>query len=130
MSDRICIASNGNQVVELSPDDLISCCEKCTLDKCKGGYPEKAWDYWVTDGIVTGGLYDNINECKTHTHCWCGRTSWADCNLLGNTVGITPTVQFLMLNSSIKESRGYFSKIWVFTVKLLFCLKVIGYYII
>lgn len=27
--------------------------------RCNGGYPPEAWDFWTTDGLVTGGLYDS-----------------------------------------------------------------------
>lgn len=31
--------------------------------RCNGGYPSAAWDFWTTQGLVSGGLYDsNIGE--------------------------------------------------------------------
>ncbi|XP_044754716.1 cathepsin B-like [Coccinella septempunctata] len=54
MSDRICIHSNGTKQVLLSARDLLTCCYSCG-DGCDGGYPDSAWEYWVTDGIVTDG---------------------------------------------------------------------------
>ncbi|KAJ1367913.1 hypothetical protein KIN20_028941 [Parelaphostrongylus tenuis] len=56
MSDRVCIASHGNKTVELSADDILSCCYACGLG-CYGGYPIYAWQYFVETGVVTGGLY-------------------------------------------------------------------------
>jgi cathepsin B len=42
MSDRICIASNGQQNAHISAEDLVSCCVSCGFG-CNGGYPESAW---------------------------------------------------------------------------------------
>ena len=43
MSDRICIASGGQKNVNISVEDLISCCESCAVDGCKGGDLLEAW---------------------------------------------------------------------------------------
>ncbi|XP_015792119.1 cathepsin B [Tetranychus urticae] len=56
MSDRICIASGGELQVELSAEDLLTCCHLCGFG-CSGGFPGMAWFHWVHFGIVTGGLY-------------------------------------------------------------------------
>uniref|UniRef100_A0A0K0CX24 Pept_C1 domain-containing protein n=1 Tax=Angiostrongylus cantonensis TaxID=6313 RepID=A0A0K0CX24_ANGCA len=56
MSDRVCIASHGNKHVELSADDILSCCTDCG-DGCDGGYLLKAWKYFASTGVVTGGRY-------------------------------------------------------------------------
>lgn len=53
MSDRICIHSNGTKQTLLSSRDLLSCCESCGYG-CDGGMPDAAWEYWVSDGIVSG----------------------------------------------------------------------------
>ena len=45
MSDRICIASKGDQVVRISAEDLLSCCWSCGMG-CNGGYPESAWSWF------------------------------------------------------------------------------------
>ncbi|VDM53327.1 unnamed protein product [Angiostrongylus costaricensis] len=56
MSDRVCIASHGNKTVELSADDIMSCCtDGC--DGCSGGYLYAPWKYFIETGVVTGGLY-------------------------------------------------------------------------
>ncbi|TNN21126.1 Cathepsin B-like cysteine proteinase isoform 1 [Schistosoma japonicum] len=65
MTDRICIQSGGQQSAELSALDLISCCEDCG-DGCQGGFPGVAWDYWVTQGIVTGGSKENHTGCQPY----------------------------------------------------------------
>lgn len=74
MSDRTCIHSNGKVKVEISAEDLLSCCDSCG-DGCNGGYPGSAWEYWVDKGLVSGGLYNShvgcqpyiIPSCEHHT---------------------------------------------------------------
>lgn len=56
MSDRVCIHSNGTKNFHFSADDLVSCCSECG-DGCNGGYPGAAWQYWVDEGLVSGGQY-------------------------------------------------------------------------
>ncbi|XP_053208243.1 cathepsin B-like [Panonychus citri] len=72
MSDRTCIGTNGRTKVQLSSEDLLTCCTDCG-DGCNGGYPEAAYQYWVNSGIVTGGLYNGtgcqpykIAPCEHH----------------------------------------------------------------
>lgn len=70
MGDRTCIAYNaGNDAggdatksLYLSDEDVMSCCTFCG-NGCDGGYPEMAWQYWVRDGVVTGGPYDSKQGC-------------------------------------------------------------------
>ncbi|EPS69258.1 hypothetical protein M569_05509 [Genlisea aurea] len=50
LSDRFCIHFGQN--VSLSPNELVSCCEFCG-DGCNGGYPSRAWNYFVSNGVVT-----------------------------------------------------------------------------
>lgn len=56
MSDRLCIASHHKINVNISAQNIVSCCKSCGLG-CEGGYPEKAWDYFHHHGVVTGGDY-------------------------------------------------------------------------
>ncbi|XP_015795060.1 cathepsin B [Tetranychus urticae] len=64
MSDRTCIKSNGRVKVILSPEDILSCCIDCGYG-CNGGYIEAAYQYWVEEGVVTGGLF-NGTGCKPY----------------------------------------------------------------
>jgi len=57
ISDRTCIQSNGNDKVDISALDLMSCCGFRCGQGCNGGYPTGAWNYWATTGLVTGGNY-------------------------------------------------------------------------
>ncbi|THD18209.1 Cathepsin B endopeptidase [Fasciola hepatica] len=65
MSDRVCIHSNGQMKPHLSARDLTSCCRTCGFG-CKGGYPALAWDYWESDGIVTGGSLEEQTGCAPY----------------------------------------------------------------
>jgi cathepsin B len=65
ISDRICIATDGETQVSLSADDLLSCCKSCGFG-CNGGDPLAAWKYWVKDGIVTGSNFTANQGCKPY----------------------------------------------------------------
>jgi len=62
MTDRTCIKSNGALMPELSAEDVLSCCDSCGMG-CAGGFPESAWQWWDSTGVVTGGLYDSNEGC-------------------------------------------------------------------
>ncbi|CAL2043921.1 unnamed protein product [Caenorhabditis brenneri] len=85
ISDRTCIASNGEVNVLISAEDLLSCCTggyNCG-DGCEGGYPIQAWRYWVHNGLVTGGSYESQYGCKPYSIAPCGQTvngvTWPKC---------------------------------------------------
>lgn len=67
-SDRFCIATNGSVNVELSPQDLLTCCGDCGHG-CRGGNTEKAWIYFANHGVVSGGLYGTHNTCQPYQFC-------------------------------------------------------------
>lgn len=77
MSDRICVASNGEKQVKISSDDLLSCCTLwnslsfCGFG-CNGGIPILAWRYWVKRGIVSGGNFNETNTCRPYEIEPCG----------------------------------------------------------
>jgi len=66
MSDRRCIASKGSLVIPVSAEDVMSCCGLCGFG-CGGGFVDAPWDYWGTNGIVTGGLYNSSVGCKPYS---------------------------------------------------------------
>jgi len=73
MTDRHCISSKGAKKPHLSAEDMNSCCGTCGFG-CEGGYPSAAWQYWVSQGVVTGGNYQqggcypySIPNCDHHT---------------------------------------------------------------
>ncbi|MEE6477090.1 hypothetical protein FKM82_011354 [Ascaphus truei] len=67
ISDRTCVHSNGKANVEVSAEDLLSCCgSECGMG-CNGGYPASAWNYWKEKGLVSGGLYDSHVGCRPYS---------------------------------------------------------------
>lgn len=66
ITDRTCIASKGSFTIDLSAEDINSCCDFCGSG-CDGGFPSAAWQYWVDTGVVTGGLYDSHVGCAPYT---------------------------------------------------------------
>uniref|UniRef100_T1K127 Peptidase C1A papain C-terminal domain-containing protein n=1 Tax=Tetranychus urticae TaxID=32264 RepID=T1K127_TETUR len=54
MSDRICIASHGALQVSLSAQEIVAC---SNLGGCDGGLQVFVYDYYSSEGIVTGGSY-------------------------------------------------------------------------
>jgi len=65
ISDRMCIATNGEFQADVSAEDLLTCCHGCGAG-CNGGYPGAAWEFWTTTGIVTGGLYGSNQGCQPY----------------------------------------------------------------
>lgn len=65
MSDRLCIHSNGKYNVELSADDLLTCCQTCG-NGCFGGFPAAAWQFFKEHGLVTGGLFGTHKTCRPY----------------------------------------------------------------
>ncbi|KAL5269842.1 hypothetical protein ACHWQZ_G003344 [Mnemiopsis leidyi] len=70
MSDRICIHSNSQIKVNISANDLLACCDSCGFG-CNGGFPPSAWEYWVENGLVTGGQHGSNSGCQPYSfrHC-------------------------------------------------------------
>jgi cathepsin B len=71
ISDRICIASNGQLQVRISPHYLLSCCWFCG-DGCQGGEPSTAFEFWKTNGIPTGGQFGDKSTCQPYVFAPCG----------------------------------------------------------
>ncbi|KAI6174046.1 Gut-specific cysteine proteinase [Aphelenchoides besseyi] len=65
IQDRRCILYNGTAKLPISSWDIVSCCFNCTPSDngCNGGYVYKAFDWFDTVGIVTGGQYGG---CKPY----------------------------------------------------------------
>jgi len=51
LSDRFCI--HGNETVNLSANDIVGCCGILCGQGCNGGWPYKAWRYFMRKGVVT-----------------------------------------------------------------------------
>lgn len=67
ISDRICIHTNAHVSVEVSAEDLLTCCGIMCGDGCNGGYPAGAWNFWTRKGLVSGGLYDSHVGCRPYS---------------------------------------------------------------
>ncbi|KAI6195328.1 Cathepsin B-like proteinase [Aphelenchoides besseyi] len=68
IQDRRCILYNGTAKLPISSWDIVSCCFNCTPSDngyCNGGYVYKAFDWFDTVGIVTGGQYGGKVEIAT-----------------------------------------------------------------
>uniref|UniRef100_A0A3Q3AY30 Cathepsin B n=1 Tax=Kryptolebias marmoratus TaxID=37003 RepID=A0A3Q3AY30_KRYMA len=70
ISDRLCIQSGGKVSLEISAEDLLTCCDECGMG-CFGGYPSAAWDFWTSKGLVTGGLYGSNIGCRPYSIAPC-----------------------------------------------------------
>ncbi|CAH8824202.1 unnamed protein product [Trichobilharzia szidati] len=69
ITDRICIATNGNSL-QISALDILSCCSYCGRG-CIGGYYNTPWDYWMRSGVVTGALNNSSGGCKPYPYPKC-----------------------------------------------------------
>lgn len=68
LQDRFCI--HYNMSVSLSVNDLLSCCGFMCGDGCDGGYPIRAWNYFVQNGVVTDEC-DPYFDTKGCSHPGC-----------------------------------------------------------
>ncbi|XP_075537789.1 cathepsin B-like [Dermacentor variabilis] len=87
MSDRICIHTKGKVQVNISAEDLLTCCDSCGSG-CNGGYPSAAWQFYKDEGIVTGGLYGTEDGCQPYYFPPCEHHTVGP---LPNCTGIKPT---------------------------------------
>jgi cathepsin B len=65
-SDRKCITTNGKDTTSYSGLDTLSCCTGSCGNGCEGGYPSRAWNWYVNKGVVTGGSFTNKTGCKPY----------------------------------------------------------------
>lgn len=65
MSDRICIHSGQKDQTRVSATDLLACCTDCGFG-CQGGFPPAAFDFWKTQGVVSGALYQDTKYCLNY----------------------------------------------------------------
>ncbi|WKY03133.1 hypothetical protein Q1695_016442 [Nippostrongylus brasiliensis] len=73
MSDRLCIATKGENTVLLSDTEILACCgDDCGMG-CEGGDPLEAWHFIQRSGICTGGHYATKDNCKPYPFHPCGR---------------------------------------------------------
>nr|ADK46902.1 cathepsin B [Radopholus similis] len=65
IQDRICIASNGEQKVHISAQDILSCATDRSQG-CNGGYPDEAFEHYAQSGVVTGSGNSANQGCKPY----------------------------------------------------------------
>jgi len=65
ITDRTCIKSGETVDYHISAEDLFTCCFACG-NGCDGGDPGQAWEWWVTNGIVTGSNYTAHSGCQPY----------------------------------------------------------------
>lgn len=108
LSDRFCVA--GNESVNLSTNDLLSCCGELCGDGCNGGWPANAWVFMTQTGIVTEKCepyFDQIG-CKhpgcepvmdtpvCRISCSNGESWKASKHYAKNSYGVGPSVEDIM----------------------------------
>ncbi|KAJ3625046.1 hypothetical protein MTP99_018616 [Tenebrio molitor] len=69
LSDRLCIESNGNITSRLSTEDLLACCPECVTQRngCDGGIVQNVFQFWMMQGIVSGGPYNKSEGCMPYS---------------------------------------------------------------
>ncbi|XGW24259.1 hypothetical protein V3C99_006000 [Haemonchus contortus] len=72
ISDRICIATKAEKQVNISATDILSCCSPQCGRGCHGGWSIKAWEYFIYDGVVSGGEYLTKGVCRPYPIHPCG----------------------------------------------------------
>jgi len=92
-SDRVCIATNGTQQLHLSAEDLVSCCGFQCGDGCNGGYPEGAWSWFTTDGVATGGNYNDFSWCRAYSLAPCDHHTTGQYGPCPSGIQPTPSCQ-------------------------------------
>jgi len=83
-SDRKCIASKGAVATSYSGLDTLSCCKGMCGNGCEGGYPSRAWQWFVRTGVVTGGSFTNRTGCQPYFwtmngQSYCSPEATSDC---------------------------------------------------
>merc|ERR1712233_278461 len=60
------IATHGKNTDRLSAEHLVGCCHSCGMG-CNGGYPSAVWQWFKSNGVVTGGEYGNYSWCSSYS---------------------------------------------------------------
>jgi len=54
MTDRFCIHHDEQEQFNFYGKDVLDCCTACGQG-CRGGYPSKAFEYWIRKGLSDRG---------------------------------------------------------------------------
>ncbi|XP_054155194.1 cathepsin B-like [Oppia nitens] len=117
ISDRICIASEGKQQVEISAQDMVTCCSSCGMG-CHGGWPSAAWSYYVHTGLVSGGLYNSKKGCQPYSIAGCEHHATGHLPPCKKDYDPTPKCEHKCAagyNATYKEDKHYGSKTYGFS---------------
>jgi len=108
ITDRACIFYGDKKLY--SAWDLTSCCRNCLGDGvngCNGGYTEYAADFYISNGLVSGGAYGSNVGCKPFP-------------IVPNSGGAVPTstpckqscrAGYTVAYASDRRKSGYFQKV-------------------
>jgi len=88
MSDRICIASKGQDKTHLSAQDVASCDIAGDMG-CNGGVPSTVYSYYKAAGVVDGGNYGDKSGCYSYQMAPCAHHSAS--SKYPNCTGDNPT---------------------------------------
>lgn len=101
-ADRLCIATNGEEKKFFSTAYLRSCCATCTWGTppqgCMGGRAGPTWDWMVSHGLPTGGLYNSSEGCIPYDlapcdHAHDGQETYPPCGEISPTPACTSKCQ-------------------------------------
>nr|QOV03097.1 cathepsin B3 [Mahanarva fimbriolata]UJP31643.1 cathepsin B3 [Dermestes maculatus] len=108
-TDRLCIATNASWNGHLSAEEVLTCCKTCVdTVGCEGGYDDRAWLYFKTHGIVSGGDYGSKEGCQPYKKQPCEHHvngTRAPCASLDPMT--TPKCQTKCINKKIKYKRDH-----------------------
>ena len=73
LNDRRCIASGGAETTFLSVADTTACCDnsKCYSFGCNGGQIGLPWQWFMSEGVVSGGNLGDNKLCFDYTMPQC-----------------------------------------------------------
>jgi cathepsin B len=109
MTDRHCIATNGTKKPHISAQDMLACCTSCGMG-CEGGYPSAAWQYWVSQGVVTGGNYGIKGGCQAYSIPNCDHHCTGKYPPCGSIVPTPPCKKQCDDGSDFKTSKQFGGK--------------------
>jgi len=70
MSDMHCLKNKGKYSPYISEVDILSCCSDLFGRSCgncvSGGHVPDAFQWWIDEGVVTGGLYNSAKGCMPY----------------------------------------------------------------
>uniref|UniRef100_A0A224Y2S1 Cathepsin B n=1 Tax=Rhipicephalus zambeziensis TaxID=60191 RepID=A0A224Y2S1_9ACAR len=111
ISDRVCIQTCGRVQVNISVQDLMTCCPDCATngDGCIGGKPSLAWKYFYNFGIVSGGPYVPPEQYTLNDGCRPYSIKPGGCNARAPPCNRTCNEKF---NNTYEDDKHYAGKVY------------------